>query len=166
MKILLETSLSSLLLMLNHHTCTCSPNSSFYRVDFICCWFWKFKLEISVIRINGLYNVKEAGLQSIKSMASFTDLILHEYGGWEKFPNHTEETSVLERYTKASTLTLRGEKRERTLRKEIVPWRIQILDNLCKRQFLNYPLLKRSGFSKSRQPNCMILNQIKINFKY
>lgn len=119
-----------------------------------------------MIRINGLYNIKEAGLQSIKSMASFTDLILHEYGGWEKFPNHTEETSVLERYTKASTLTLRGEKRERALGKEIVPWRIQMLDNLCKRQFLNYPLFKRSGFSKFRQPNCMILNQIKINFKY
>lgn len=99
-----------------------------------------------MIRINGLYNVKEAGLQSIKSMASFTDLILHEYGGWEKFPNHTEETSVLERYTKASTLTLRGEKRERTLGKEIVPWRIQMLDNLCKRQFFKLSFIQKKRF--------------------
>nr|XP_011452966.2 acetylcholinesterase-like isoform X2 [Crassostrea gigas] len=34
------------------------------------------------------------------NVPNLRDLILHEYGGWEKFPNHTEETSVLERYTK------------------------------------------------------------------
>lgn len=54
-------------------------------------------------------------------MTSLTDLILHEYGGWEKFPNHKEEISVLERYTKASTRNLIGDKWTRNLGKKLVP---------------------------------------------
>lgn len=34
------------------------------------------------------------------NVTNLSDLILHEYGGWDKFPNHKEETSILERYTK------------------------------------------------------------------
>jgi hypothetical protein len=36
----------------------------------------------------------------------FPDLILHEYGGWEHYPNHTEEINILKRYTEVSKFVI------------------------------------------------------------